>query len=89
MANLFDENGNAEIEILADAWEEQQEILQEIGNFEIGNEVIICDSGSAAAALWGVGIHTVEDFINDEILVRTWNGRTTARFKRDEIEKFF
>ena len=86
---FFDENGSPEMENVADDWEEQQEILREINDFKIGDDVIISNSGSPAAALWGIGVHTVENFIDGKIQVRMWNGKRCAFFERGEIERFF
>jgi len=75
MNNLSDEFGNAEIEILADEWEEQQAVLRAENDFHIGDEVVLTDTSASANALFGVGVHTVENFKGTKIGIRLWHGK--------------
>jgi len=88
MQNLFDEFGNAEIEILADEWEEQQNILREENDFHIGDPVILTDTSASANALFGIGVHTVQEFKGTKIGIRLWHGKRSIWVESGEIVRF-
>ena len=88
MQNLFDEFGNAEIENIADEWEEQQAILREENDFHIGDEVVLTDTSASANALFGIGVHTVENFEGTKIGIRLWHGKRSIWVEAGEIEHF-
>ena len=88
MQNLFDEFGNAEIENLADEWEEQQAILREENDFHIGDEVVLTDTSASANALFGIGVHTVQEFKGTKIKIKLWHGKRSIWVNLGEIAHF-
>jgi len=83
MTNLRDEFGNAEIENMADDFEAMRKALAD--DFQIGDRVILSDPTPAQIALFGLGVHTVENFVNGKIQVRLWHGKRSIFLERGEI----
>jgi len=88
MQNLFDEFGDAEIENIADEWEEQQAILREENDFHIGDPVVLTDTSASVVALFGVGVHTVEEFKGTKIGIRLWHGKRVIWVNLGDIAHF-
>jgi len=85
----FDEFGSPEIEVFADLWEEEQEVLRQLAeaeNFEVGDGVVFTDN--ASIALFGSGVNVVESVNADFTLtVRLWHGKRSVTMPCQEFRK--